>query len=218
MPGQIMASLEAHHLKTAFDASPVAFAYYDPGDRLRFWNHAYEDLNFAIRPLIREGAYFPDLLTELIVRGQIDIPGGDWTTWLHERVEIRRQGATAFRRLGDGRTFLVQERKDEIGGTLGFWLDITDFVAVGGLRIEGGGRIGGAAPTLGDHGLQDMIRTDLQVIMGNLELLRDPEAGEDRGALIDAAFVAGQAIANLLEDARNPDRQPAGSEARATAR
>ncbi len=61
-------SAEAQALRSALDTSPVAFAYFDSGDRLRFWNRAYEDLNFRVQDLIEEGAYIPDLLVELVLR------------------------------------------------------------------------------------------------------------------------------------------------------
>ena len=61
--------------------------------------------------------------------------------------------------------------------------------------------IGGTAPTLSDHGLQDLIRTELQVMMGNLELLR-AVADDLSLPLVDDAIAAGQGIANMLEDAR----------------
>jgi hypothetical protein len=210
MPGQIIASREAHQLKMAFDTSPVAFAYYDPGDRLRFWNRAYEDLNYAIRDQIREDAYFPDLLSKLVVSGQVDIPDDDYAAWIRQRIEARRHGTTSFRRLGDGRRYLVQERKDEIGGTLGFWLNVTDLFVTGALKVAAGG-IAGTAPSLADYGLQGMIRTQLQVMLGNLELMRSTVAEDERTALVDSAIRAGQAIANMLEDARAPCPAPIGT-------
>ena len=66
---------EAKRLDAAMQASPVAFSYFDPSDRLQLWNAAYEALNFRIGHLIRRGASFPDLLAELVVRGQIAIDG-----------------------------------------------------------------------------------------------------------------------------------------------
>ena len=102
----------------------------------------------------------------MIVRGQIAIAEDDYREWTCQRLAARRQGTTSFRSLANGQVYLVQERKDEIGGTLGFWLNVTDLFARGALKVATGG-IGGTAPALSDHGLQDLIRTELQVMMGN---------------------------------------------------
>ena len=106
MKHDTVGSAEARAFNRALAGSSVAYSYFDGSDRLRFWNQAYEALNFRIRSLIREGAFFPDLLAELIVRRQIDIDG-DVQRWIDDRLEARQRGSTFFRTLTYGRVFLV---------------------------------------------------------------------------------------------------------------
>ena len=203
MVSETAASCEAQRLQRALDRSPVAYSYFDAGDRLRFWNRAYEDLNFRIQPLIREGAYFPDLLAELVILNQISI-AGDYRIWIDQRLEARKCGSTAFRKLTDGRTFLVQERKDEVGGTLGFWIDISDLFRTGTLKSSGGSIRGGPSG-LADPGLQDRIRNDLQAVLGCLELLELMATCADATQLIDNAMAAARSIGALLDRERGDD-------------
>lgn len=191
-----MISDEARRLEAAMMSSSVAFAYFDRSDRLQLWNDAYEDLNFAIRPLIRTGAFFPDLLAELVVKGQIAFEG-DHRAWVDARLRARQLGRTAFRHLGDGRVFLVQERKDELGGTLGFWLDVSDLFQAGALR-DAATPIAGAGPGLSGPGCQDLMRNQLQAIVGTLDLLRrncDP----NMRPLIADALLAAETIRGCLD-------------------
>ena len=188
-----LTSTEADWFQIALHASPVAFAYFDPSDRLRLWNTAYEDLNFRIRPLIVEGAYFPDLLSELVVGGQIQIEEGREQEWIDRRLADRRNGITAMRELTDGRAFLVQERPDEIGGVLGFWLDVTELAQSGALRLSPVAADPSAAVNKGATG---QIRENLQTIVATLGLLK---MGVDAAETdLDCALDAARAIDDLL--------------------
>ena len=201
MPEALPDSHESRLLEQAMQHSPVAYAYFDAGDRLRHWNPAYEDLNFRIREHIRPGAYFPDLLTELVICGQIQIAGQTTAEWIDERLRARREGGLAFRHLSNGRVYLVQERKDEIGGTLGFWVNVSELMHLctpAGLT----GDVTAPPRELSDHGVQDRLRSELQIMQGNLELLGQ-EAGDIRtAALADEALQAGRVIAEILDTRR----------------
>ena len=188
-------------LVSAMQDAAVAYAYFDASDHLQFWNTAYEDLNFCIKDLIVPGASFPILLSALIVRGQIKIDDGLHGAWIKERLRARRFGATAFRNLSDGRTFLVQERRDAVGGTLGFWTDVTDLFAQNKLTpIET--EIRGASGDLSDPGYQDLLRTKMQTIIGNLEIMRFGASGPDQCNLIDDGLNAARFITQTLDVSR----------------
>lgn len=204
MAHHTLVSDEAQSLQAVLARSPVAFAYFDGGDRLRFWNSAYENLNFRIKDLIREGAFFPDLLAELVLCNQIQIPPGGREQWVEERLEARRKGNTAFRRLTDGRTFLVQERHDNVGGILGFWLDVSNLVITGALKIANA-PIGGTQAMLSDHGKQDQIRSQLQTILGCLETLGSLPVEADRADLLGEAIDGVHKITRTLDRCRQAD-------------
>lgn len=192
---------EAERLLSALENSLVAYAYFDASDRLVLWNRAYIRLNIRIRPLIRKGALFSDLLAELILRGQIEIPEAQREAWIAERLRLRRHGETAFRKLADGRTYLAQERKDELGGTLGFWLDVTDMFQHGAASSSEDMPL--TVPcSLHEPGLQDRIRTRLQTVMLVLDYLKTScERDSDAHAIVDA-ITAAKDISICLDKAR----------------
>jgi PAS domain-containing protein len=204
MAKDTLVSTEAQALQAVLAQSPVAFSYFDPADRLKYWNRAYEALNFRIRHLIREGAYFPDLLAELVLSNQVNIPSGQRKQWVAERLEARSAGTTAFRELTNGRTFLVQERRDTVGGILGFWLDVTNLAETGALKMNTDS-IQGTETMLSDHGKQQQIRSRLQRILGTLETLEAaPQAAGGRALLADAIAGVGE-ISRILDRGRRPE-------------
>lgn len=188
MPGKQLISDEAKQLDAAMHSSPIAFAYFDLSDRLQLWNAAYESLNFRIRHLIRKGAFFPDLLAELVERRQI-VVDGDEGAWVDARLRARQLGRTAFRHLTDGRVFLVQERKDELGGTLGFWVNVSDMFQ-SGARHGTAEPIAGTGAGLSQPGSQDLIRNQLQTIMSTLEMVRRSADSEMRPFVAEALLAA----------------------------
>ncbi len=197
----MLVSTEAEHLEKVLSGSKIAYSYFDAGDRLVFWNAAYVDLNYRIRSVIQGGAYFPDLLAELIVRDQIDIQDMRVSDWVEERLTARRLGSTAFRRLTDGRVFLVQERRDEVGGTLGFWLDVSDLFECGALPIpELKSRI--SHDCVQAEATQDLIRNQLQTVQGALELIRMSAEGGDVAILADDGLAAVERLTGVLDSAR----------------
>lgn len=192
---------EAHTLRNALANSPIAFSYFDRTDRLRYWNTAYEDLNFRVRSMIVEGAYFPDLLAELVVRDQIDFSDIDKQSWIDQRLAERNYGATGFRKLTDGRIMLVQERKDAIGGTLGFWLDASDLF-YNGVIDKNLRPVCPQQTALSDAGRQNLIREKLQVVLGSLEILRFSPQHDDDARLIESAIEASRVVVDMMDHAR----------------
>lgn len=199
-----LAHAKAGILTFAMDQLDIGFAYYDARDHLRAWNKAYERINFKIAPMIRAGAYFPDLLAELVVRGQIEGVGDDPTAWVTERLRARETGTTAERRLCDGRRFLVRERRTDDGGVVGIWFDITD--------CRDTEPRDGAGPTIVDDrcspdaqdicgGVAHIFNNLLQVVQGNAELARLAlQRGEVETCMteIDAAVAQGNAVTDRL--------------------
>ncbi|MEM1297788.1 MAG: PAS-domain containing protein [Pseudomonadota bacterium] len=197
-------SEEAKRLHVAMEDSPVAFAYFDAADRLQMWNRAYVDLNIHTRDLLEQGVCFADLLAAMIVRGQIQIPRGRNAEWIEERLRARRHGCTAFRELSDGRTFLAQERRDVLGGTLGFWLNVTDLVAAEVFKpshvlCELVSR------SSGDPGLEDKVRSKLLGILGNLEFLEATTGSRTSLAVIADASASARDLRDMLHAGVPPE-------------
>ena len=190
--------MEAERLARAMAESSVAFSYYDADDRLLFWNAAYEDLNFRIRPLIEKGARFQDLLTEFVARNQVEIRG-DVDAWVASRHEVRRSGATTIRRLTDGRVYLVQERPDDVGGTLGFWVEVTMLFRSGALRYGSSRDVLIDEQLLSDGDITALLNR-MQTIQGNLELLAMKTGDEDSKAMIADALEAARDVSHRLSE------------------
>ncbi|MEM9060458.1 MAG: ATP-binding protein [Pseudomonadota bacterium] len=195
---------EVGGLSFALDQLNVGFAFYDADDRLRAWNRAYERVNVKIAPMIRAGAYFPDLLAELVVRGQIDGIGDDPTGWVAERLRMRETGAIAERRLCDGRRFMVRESRTEAGGIIGLWFDITDYNTPTRPGTLGPAIVDDiASPHAQDicGGVAHVFNNLLQVIRGNADLARlSTDTGELETCLadIDEAITQGNGVTDRL--------------------
>lgn len=192
---------EARKQHRLLQDSHVAFAYFDAGDRLRLWNPAYVALNFKIADLLREGACFADLLTELVIRGQIHIDGSV-QDWIEARLAARASGGTALRHLTNGRVFLVQERKDACGGTQGFWADISDLYRSGGLQPVGDLAADVNVP-LRNPSVQEFLRNKLQTIVGSLQLHEEIDSQMDRAELIATSILAAEQICVKLDELRD---------------
>lgn len=208
-------SADSGLFSAALDQSPMAFAYFDMSDRLRYWNRAYENLNYRIKDLIRSGAYFPNLLSELVRKGQVDIPGGDTQAWIKHRLEQRRIGGIDFREISDGRTFLCQERHDEMGGTLGIWIDVSHLFGTDRLDVLKDA-VGRPEIDFFDPGCQNSLRENLQTMLSALELLRETEQKPEDALLIDQSLEAAEAMGLSLDFIRarrshdNQDARPTG--------
>ena len=80
---------------------------------------------------------------------------------------------------------------------LGFWIDVSDLFRAGALHDSGTPVPGGQAGPW-DPGLQDLIRIQLQAIVGTLELLRENSDPGMRPFLADA-HLAVQTIRGCLD-------------------
>ncbi len=194
-------SREAERMNATLDKSEVAFSYFDSADRLLFWNDAYKRLNFRIEDQIRRGARFPELLAALVAAGQIDI-SGDIDEWLEARLAARRHGHTALRTLSNGRTFLVQERRDEIGGTLGVWVEISHLVSMGSLVSDDVLHPRPSPPT-SDVDVQNMLRDKLQTVLMTLEFIDVTSRHSDLAGPVSEAISAVECIAVILDAERS---------------
>jgi len=197
----MIVSREAERLNAALTNSEVAYSYFDSADRLLFWNDAYLRLNFRIQAHIRRGARFSELLAALVAADQISIVG-DVNDWIAARLAARQTGATALRTLTNGKTYIVQERKDEIGGTLGVWVDITHLVSTGSIVGEEN-LLNGTAPTMSNVDVQDMLRNKLQTVLTTLEFIEVMSGDSEMSAPISEAISAIEYISVILDVERD---------------
>jgi PAS domain S-box-containing protein len=113
-------------LRTAVEALPDAFAYYDRDDRLRAFNQRYVEYYPRSADAIVEGARFVDILRHGLANGEYRSAVGREEDWLAER--MARHAApenTLEQELADGRWLRVIERATPDGGRVGMRIDIT---------------------------------------------------------------------------------------------
>jgi hypothetical protein len=194
-------SREAERMNATLDKSEVAFSYFDSADRLLFWNDAYRRLNFLIQDRIRRGARFHDLLAALVAAGQIEITGSI-DDWLAARLAARKYGTTALRSLTNGRSFLVQERKDDIGGTLGVWVDISDVISTGSI-LSDEQLLRRTATPRPQIDVQNMLRDKLQTVLTTLEFIDVTLEDSDLSAPLSEAISAVECITVILDAERH---------------
>ncbi|MEO1493809.1 MAG: PAS-domain containing protein [Pseudomonadota bacterium] len=194
-------SREAERMNATLNKSEVAFSYFDSADKLLFWNDAYRRLNFRIRDLIRTGVQFQELLAALVAAKQIDIRG-DVDDWLKARLAARKYGHTALRSLTNGRTFLVQERKDEIGGTLGVWVDVTQLASIGSLVCDDQFPPRHSMP-MSNVDVQNMLRDKLQTVLMTLEFIDVALVDRELAGPVSEAISAVECITVILDAERH---------------
>ena len=115
-------------LSEAIESISEAFSLYDSEDRLVACNSKYRGLLY---PDIGEeeiiGVTFPDLIRRSAERGDILDAQGRVDEWVKDRVAHHRDPSGAFvQRRGDGRWFIVSERRTDDGSTVAVYSDVTE--------------------------------------------------------------------------------------------
>ena len=155
-------------LRGAIDALDEAFVLYGPDDRLVFCNEKYRDLYPASREFIVPGASFEQILRVGAEHGHHLEAVGRVDDWVAERLARHREASSsAVQRLADGRVINVIERRMADGHTVGFRVDITDFVHATDAAQEAS-----RAKSQFLANMSHEIRTPMNAILGMLALLR----------------------------------------------
>ena len=111
----------------AIETVPVAFALFDPEDRLVVSNGQYRALaSEKIRKHLKPGLHFEDLLRREIAAGAIPEAREDPEGWLNERLERHRNPTDGFEIRRSEGWIAVHEHRTSEGGTLIVCHDITE--------------------------------------------------------------------------------------------
>jgi PAS domain S-box-containing protein len=118
-------------LRDATDSVSEGFVIYDKDDRLVMCNEAYRRMYPASAPLMVPGVKFEDLVRNSIAAGCYPEAAGREAEWLAGFLRTHRAAVSEVEtEMGDGRWFLVSQRKMHNGGTAGVRVDITEFKQV----------------------------------------------------------------------------------------
>ena len=111
----------------AVESIREGFALYDAEDRLVHFNATYKRLHPGARNIIKQGMKFEEMLRVSVAKGGIPAAKGREEAFIADRLERHRnpQGSIE-RKLGDGITYLINERRTGDGGWAITLNDITE--------------------------------------------------------------------------------------------
>jgi PAS domain S-box-containing protein len=122
------ARAEANHLLLldAIESLSEGFVLFDSDDRLVMTNQRLLDFYEDVAHLWVVGEKSTDIVRSIIESGFIPEARDDAEKWLRERMAHHRDSSEPIeRRLGSGRTLLIDERRTRDGGTVSVVTDIT---------------------------------------------------------------------------------------------
>ena len=193
-------------LRGSIDALDDAYALFDADDRMVLCNQPYRDLYPLCADLIQPGARFEDIIRVGAERGQyaeaIDRVGA----WVAERMAIHRQPSSQLtQRLGDGRILRIGERRMADGHTVGYRVDITEFV-----RATEAAQEASRAKSQFLANMSHEIRTPMNAILGMLALLKKTALTTRQADYAGKTEGAARSLLGLLNDILDFSKVEAG--------
>lgn len=114
-------------LRDAVAAISEGFAYFDADDRLVLWNDRFEGDMTMPGGVLRAGVTFEELCRGWIAIGVMPPLGNAVDDWLAWRLDQHRNPGPPFEQhAGNGRIYLIHERRTADGGLVFLRTDITD--------------------------------------------------------------------------------------------
>ena len=184
-------------LHSAIEAIGEGFSVYDANDRLTWCNEQYRRLYPISGPAFTPGSSFEEIVRYGVAYGQYPDAEADPEAWVQRRLAAHRQAKADFiQKLPDGRWLDVRERKTADGSTVGFRVDITEFV-LAKQAAEAANRAKSEFLATMSH----EIRTPLNSILGMAQVLASPEIADPRcrdyGRVI---LESGSSLLSILND------------------
>jgi len=111
----------------AINSMQEAFALFDADDRLVFCNEAYTTMHPLGKPFIRPGVSFEDIIRTNVKKGNVSDAIGREEDYLLERMDLHRNPkGPIYRRMANGKTFIINESRTPDGGILFTSTEVTD--------------------------------------------------------------------------------------------
>lgn len=196
-------------LKAAIENISDGFLLLDAQDRLVLWNERLAELYPKLRPWLKVGMPFEDLMRQAAETGQVVVPEGDAEAWLAERMAAHRRDEGVFEvRLDDGRWVRVAERRMPNGWCVGVRVDVTEL-----RQAQEDAQKANRAKSEFLSSMSHELRTPLNAILGFTQLLltnrRDP-LSDMQGQYVDHILKAGEHLLELINDVLDLARIEAG--------
>ena len=193
-------------LRGSIDALDGAYALFDPDDRLVLCNQRYRDLYPLAAEFMQPGNTFEQIMRGGASRGQYAAAIGREEAWVQERLAVHRQPASDLQtRLADGRTMRILERRMPDGHTVGFRVDITEFI-----RATEAAQEASRSKSQFLANMSHEIRTPMNAILGMLALLRKTELTARQADYAGKTEGAARSLLGLLNDILDFSKVEAG--------
>ena len=193
-------------LRGSIEALDDAFALYDPDDKLVMCNQPYKDVYPLCADLMEPGNTFEQIIRIGAERGQYHAAIGRVDAWVEERLAIHRQPSSDLQQtLEDGRILRISERRMADGHTVGFRVDITDFV-----RATEAAEAASRSKSQFLANMSHEIRTPMNAILGMLKLLQNTELTDVQNDYASKTEGAARSLLGLLNDILDFSKVEAG--------
>ena len=193
-------------LRGSIDALDDAYALFDTDDRMVLCNQRYRDLYPLIAELMVPGAQFEDIVRAGAKRGQYAAALGRVEAFVAERMATHRQPSSKVtRRLGDGRTLRIGERRMADGHIVGYHVDITELV-----RATEAAQEASRSKSQFLANMSHEIRTPMNAILGMLALLKKTELTARQADYTGKTEGAARSLLGLLNDILDFSKVEAG--------
>ena len=193
-------------LRGSIDALDDAYALFDAADRMVLCNQPFRDLYPLCADLMVPGARFEDIIRAGAERGQYAEAIGRVDDWVAERMTVHRQPSSLLtQRLGDGRILRIGERRMADGHTVGYRVDITEFV-----RATEAAQEASRSKSQFLANMSHEIRTPMNAILGMLALLKKTELTARQADYTGKTEGAARSLLGLLNDILDFSKVEAG--------
>ena len=193
-------------LRGSIDALDDAYALFDTDDRMLLCNQRYLDLYPLCAELMVPGTPFEDIVRIGAERGQYAGAIGRVEAFVAERMAAHRQPSSQVtRRLGDGRTLRIGERRMANGHIVGYHVDITELV-----RATEAAQEASRSKSQFLANMSHEIRTPMNAILGMLALLKKTDLTARQADYAGKTEGAARSLLGLLNDILDFSKVEAG--------
>ncbi len=192
--------------REAIEALDVAFAIFDPEDRLVYCNRRFAATLGEAESQLVPGTRYQAVLRLRLRAASAPLPPDEEAIWVDSRLCMHRDGYSLVRQEPDGRWVREIERRTDAGYTVNLCIDTTELVQARE-RAEAANQAKSRFLAAMSHEL----RTPMNGILGTAQLLQLPGLPEaERKEYAHTIRTAGDALLRLLNDILDYSKAEAG--------